>query len=194
MPRLFTAIEIPDDVRARLARLKSPLPGAKWVDPELLHISLRVAGDIDNLSAREFADALSQIGGSAFEITIADLGAFGGNDPRVLWAGVEGGPELETLHRANERAARIAGLPVDGRGFKPHVTLARLRHARADTIARFLGRHGAIRFEPFLVDRFVLMSSRPNIGGGPYVIEETFSLAWAADEMDWPEAGESSLG
>ena len=63
MPRLFTAIEIPDDVRARLARLKSPLPGAKWVDPELLHISLRFAGDIDNLSAREFADALSQIGG-----------------------------------------------------------------------------------------------------------------------------------
>ena len=55
MPRLFTGIELPDDIRQRLARLKSPLPGAKWIEPQNMHVTLRFAGDVDNLVASEFA-------------------------------------------------------------------------------------------------------------------------------------------
>jgi 2'-5' RNA ligase len=179
MPRLFTGIELPPDVREALARVRMPLPGAKWVEPENLHITLRFAGDIDNRVASEFAHGLAAIDGRAFPVRVAGLGAFGGNDPRVVWAGVEAGPELEALARANERAARAAGLPPEKRGFRPHVTLARLKHARADAVARFLGRNGHLRCEPFLVSRFVLLSSRPKVGGGPYVVEDAFPLQGA---------------
>jgi 2'-5' RNA ligase len=177
MPRLFTGIELPTEQREELARLRQPLPGSsRWIEPENLHLTLRFAGDIDNAHAREFADRLAGITVDAFEIRLAGLGAFGGNEPRSLWAGIEAGPELEALARANERAARAAGLPPEGRTFKPHITVARLKHASARDVARILGRIGAFRGKPFTVGRFVLFSSRPKIGGGPYVVEEAFPL------------------
>ena len=176
MPRLFTGIEIPAATREEIARLRRPLPGGKWMEPENLHLTLRFAGDIDNVQAAEFADRLASISVDAFEIRLAGLGVFGGNEPRSLWAGVETSPELEALARANERAARSAGLPPEGRAFKPHVTLARLKYAGPDEIARILGRIGAFRSRPFLVGRFVLFSAKPNVGGGPYVVEAEFPL------------------
>lgn len=176
MPRLFTGIEIPSELRNELSLLRAPLPGAKWIEPENLHITLRFAGDIDNRVAAEFADFLGAIDTDAFTLRFSGLGAFGGNDPRVLWTGIEAGPELEALARANERAARLAGLPPEPRAFKPHVTLARLRNSRVEPIARYLGRHGHFRTEPFFVSRFVLFSSRPQTGGGPYVVEAVFPL------------------
>lgn len=176
MPRLFTGIEIPEAARAALARLRTPLPGAKWVAPEEMHVTLRFAGDIDNLQAREWVDALAQIDVDCFEVRIAGLGAFGGNDPRAVWAGVEGGPALAELARLVERAARNAGLQPETRAFKPHVTLARLKGSRVDAVARVLQHNAAFRLEPFVVERFVLYSSRPQVGGGPYVIEDAFAL------------------
>jgi 2'-5' RNA ligase len=177
MPRLFTGIELPETVRNRLARLRAPLPGARWIEPGNLHITLRFAGDVDNLVATEFADALSLIDTTVFDARVAGLGVFGGNSPRILWAGVEGGPALEALARANERAARAAGLEPEKHAFKAHVTLARLQHTRADAAARFLEQKSSFSCQPFAVERFVLFSSRPQRGGGPYVVEEAFALA-----------------
>ena len=176
MPRLFTALELPDPLRQQLGRLSVPLPGAKWVEPENLHLTLRFAGDIDGRKARDFADELSQISVPVFSIRLAGLGAFGGNDPHTIWAGVEAGPELENLAKANERAARAAGLPPETRKFKAHVTLARMRGTSPDQVARILERHGAYKSELITIEQFVLFSSRPSTGGGPYAVEEVFPL------------------
>ncbi|HEY8129273.1 MAG TPA: 2'-5' RNA ligase family protein, partial [Hyphomicrobium sp.] len=54
MPRLFTAIEVPEEICEELHRLRMPLPGARWMKPESYHITLRFAGDIGNGEAREF--------------------------------------------------------------------------------------------------------------------------------------------
>lgn len=177
MPRLFVGLEIPDDVRQRLARLSMPLPGAKWVDSRNYHVTLRFAGDIDNLAAREFADQLARIDIRCFTMRLRGMGSFGGADPRAVWAGVEATAELDELARATERAARLAGLKAETRAFVPHVTLARLKHSRDDAVARFLGRHAAFRSPDIFVGRFVLFASKPLVGGGPYVIEETYPLA-----------------
>jgi 2'-5' RNA ligase len=176
MPRLFTGIEIPAQTREELARLRVPLPGGKWLEPETLHLTLRFVGDLDNQQASEFADRLADIEADAFELRLAGLGTFGGNEPRSIWAGVEASPQLEALARANDRAARAAGLPPDGRQFKPHITIARLKFAGPDEIARVLQRIGAFRSHPVLVSRFVLFSSKPKTGGAPYVVEEAFAL------------------
>jgi 2'-5' RNA ligase len=176
MPRLFAGLELPEDVRGELARLKCPIPGARWVEPANLHLTMRFAGDLDTLRAAEFAGALSEINASAFSLRVSGTGAFGGNAPAVLWAGFEKNADLDALQRATERAARRAGLPPETRAFKPHITLARLNHARDETLARFLERHARFTAGPMFVSRFVLFSSRPKVGGGPYVVEEAFNL------------------
>ncbi len=187
MPRLFTGIEIPAEPREQIARLKIPLPGGgKWTEPDNLHLTLRFVGDIDGGQAREFADQLETIDVDAFQLRLSGLGVFGGNEPRSIWAGVEPSPPLEALARANDRAARAAGLPPDGRPFKPHVTLARIKHAGPEEVARVLQRLGAFRAEPFIVSRFVLFTAKPKTGGGPYGIEEAFNLRGGeyAGELD----------
>lgn len=181
MPRLFTAIEIPEATRIRLSLLRAPIGGAKWVQPENMHITLRFVGDIDGRTADDLADLLADASVPPFTVSISGGGAFGGRDPRVLWAGVNGGQELDALYRANERAARAAGLDPDPRDFRPHVTLARMRRARQSEVARFLAENGDLRMEPFLVTRFVLLSARPGSGGGPYVVEAAYPLGEGAE-------------
>ena len=185
MPRLVTAIELPDDIRSELGQLHLPMPNARWLKPENYHLTLRFAGDIDNSLAKEFAANLAGIDTDAFEIRLSGLGAFGGTDPHNVWVGVEPSHELELLARAHEKAARAAGLPPDTRMFKPHVTLARLKYSSAEAVARFFTRFGGYRSEPIFVSEFVLMSSKPVTGGGPYGAVESFPLhggVFAADD------------
>jgi len=186
MPRLFSAIEIPRRIAQRLTTLRSGLSGARWIDPENYHLTLRFIGDVDGATARDFTNALGEIDLPPFDLKLNGLGSFGGKKPRNLFVEIEPSPALDALQRATERAARKAGLPPEGRNFKPHVTLARLRGARPDTVATYLERQGGVRAEPFIVNRFVLYSSRDSVGGGPYVIEAAYDLedAHAADDAN----------
>jgi 2'-5' RNA ligase len=185
MPRLFTAIPLPAALADTLAGLSAPLAGARWIDPGDMHLTLRFAGDLDNRTADEFHAALSAIDEPAFTLKLAGFGAFGGQQPRTLWAGVAESRWLDALARANERAARSAGLPPERHGFKPHVTLARLKGTRPEAVARMLEGLGAFTSAPFPVESFSLFSSRPKVGGGPYVIEDTFRLRGADAPGPW---------
>ena len=184
MPRLFAGIELPEDIKDQLSDLARPLPGAKWVDDDDLHLTLRFAGDIEGRVARDFTELLAEIEADAFELRLDGLGTFGGHEPRVIWAGVSQSPQLEALARACDRAARNAGLPADLKPFKAHVTLARLRGTPPEVVARALQQIGAFRTEPFSVSAFVLFSSRPKVGGGPYVVEATYPLRGGWYDMD----------
>jgi len=184
MPRLFSAIEIPRSIAEQLIMLRSGLSGARWIDPENYHLTLRFIGDVDGATARDFTMALGGIAVPPFELRLNGLGSFGGNRPRALFANLAPSEGLETLQRANERAAREVGLPPESRNFKPHVTLARLRGARADAVATYLERQGGVAAEPFTVNRFVLYSSRNSVGGGPYVVEAAYGLEDPYDAED----------
>lgn len=174
MPRLFSALEVPDPVRQRLALIRAPFAGARWIAAEDMHLTLRFFGDIDGRMADEVADFLGGVQARPFEVTIADLGTFGGRDPHTLWAGVMPSEDLNLLQSAHERAARAAGLPPETRTFRPHVTLARLRGVRERDAATFLQHNGGFRTEPFVVSRFVLYSARPVTGGPPYAVEAAY--------------------
>ena len=176
MPRLFSGIEIPNQIRGHLSMLRAGLNGARWIDPENYHITLRFLGDVDDRTAQEFADRLSVIRADAFELRLTSLGSFGGRKPRSVWAGLAPSEALMHLQKAHERAARQSGLAPEARNFKPHVTLARLRGISASAVAGFLEQNGGFASTPFTVTRFVLFSSRASQGGGPYIVEEAFPL------------------
>src|SRR5262245_57574026 len=80
MPRLFTAIEIPEQTRLRLSLLRAPIGGAKWVQAEDMHITLRFAGDIDGRTADDFTNLLAETHVQPFTVSISGGGAFGGRD------------------------------------------------------------------------------------------------------------------
>ena len=177
MPRLFTALEIPDHVATQISLLQGGLPGARWIERENLHLTLRFVGDVENPVARELADALHQVKASEFGLTLRDLDVFGGKKPHSLFAGVERSENLNALRFEHERISQKIGLEPEGRKFKPHVTIARVRGATTQAIARYLSAHGGFQSPEFNISRFVLLSSRESVGGGPYVVEESYELA-----------------
>lgn len=176
MPRLFTALEIPSDIGARLSILRGGLPGARWVEPENYHITLRFIGDVDDRTANDAADLLAGIARQPLRISIGGLDAFGGDRPRSIFARVEPRPDLLDMQAEQERVLRRAGLEPEGRKYTPHVTLARMRDVKPRDVADWLATRGGAPGQEFEARRFVLMSSRANSGGGPYVVEEAYPL------------------
>jgi len=178
MPRLFTGLEIPADIAFALSLKRGGLHGARWIDAENYHITLRFIGDVDNATAADVEASLERLANSLpFTVRLTHLGGFGGNKPHALYVGIELNDTLARLQAAHERLLQRIGLPPEGRKYTPHVTLARLRGTAPEEVARYLAMAG--RFEPmeFLARRFVLYSSRDSVGGGPYVVEQSYPLA-----------------
>jgi RNA 2',3'-cyclic 3'-phosphodiesterase len=176
MPRLFTALEIPQSAALSLSLLRGGVPGARWIDRENFHITLRFIGDIDHRTADEVVEAFDRIRRQQFMLTLSGTGFFGNRKPHSIWAGVQPAPELNALQADLERVCQRMGLPAEPRKFTPHVTLARLKNARVDDVVHYLTGRGDFQALPFLVTKFVLMSSRDSVGGGPYVVEEEYPL------------------
>ncbi len=176
MPRLFTAIEIPAHVGESLALLRGGLPGARWVEPENYHLTLRFIGDVDDAVAREVASLLANVRRSAFELRLEGLSSFGGRKPRAVIASVAPVEPVIDLQAEHERLMQRVGLEPEGRKYTPHVTLARLRDSTSRQVAEYLSTRAAFRSVEFPVARFVLFSSRASIGGGPYVVEAAYPL------------------
>jgi 2'-5' RNA ligase len=132
--RLFTAIDIPEDVveglRSLLKRLK-PLAKLSWSRVENLHITIKFIGEWPEERLDEMKRALAATPApSPVEIAVRGLGWFPNERrPRVFWAGIEGGEPLRSLAHATEQAVAQLGVPVEERPYSPHLTLARIKEA-----------------------------------------------------------------
>jgi len=177
MPRLFTGLEIPAELAESLSLLRGGLPGARWIDRENYHLTLRFIGDVDDEVAREVAWLLGKVRRREFELQLDGLSAFGGHRPRAVVAVVEPSPSVMELQAEQERLMQRVGLDPEGRKYTPHITLARLRDSKSHDVAEYLSSRGGFRWPPFKVSRFVLFSSRASVGGGPYVVEAAYPLA-----------------
>jgi 2'-5' RNA ligase len=177
MLRLFTGLEIPGDVGQSLSMLRGGLPGARWIDPENYHVTLRFIGDVDDAVAHEVASLLGRVRRQAFELRVDDLISFGGRKPRAIVATLGPTRALMELQAEHERLMQRVGLEPEGRKYVPHVTLARLRDSSSRQVADYLALRAPFRSPPFKVARFVLFSSRASGGGGPYVVEASYPLA-----------------
>src|SRR5918999_4019401 len=105
MPRLFVALDLPDDVKQSLEHLTRGLGDVRWLGPEQQHLTLRFIGELDNGRMYDIAEALSLVAGVPFELRLKGLGHFPPRgEPRVLWVGVEKSAELAGLKRRIDRA------------------------------------------------------------------------------------------
>lgn len=186
MPRLFTGLEIPDDLAFSLSLLRGGLSGARWIDPENYHITLRFIGDIDGGMARDIAHMLEGVQRDALTLTVEGLRIFGGDRPRALVASIAPSRALMELQAEHERIVRRCGMAPETRKFTPHITLARLRDTSPRHAAEFLALRGPLFAPSFTVNEFVLFSSRASTGGGPYIVEADYPLGYAEEIEEWP--------
>ena len=144
MPRLFTGLEIPEALRESLSLLRGGLPGARWIDPENYHVTLRFIGDVDDAIAQEIAWLLRQGSAQRFELRLDGLQSFGGRKPRAIVAAVAPSQPVMELQAEHERLMQRVGLEPEGRKYTPHVTLARLRDSSSLEVAEYLSARGSI--------------------------------------------------
>jgi 2'-5' RNA ligase len=177
-PRVFLAVELPEEVRAaaaaHAARLRGEFPEARasWARPESLHVTLKFIGEVEAARVEDLSRAARAAaeGSAPFELLVEEAGTFpprGG--ARVLWLGVKdpsGG--LALLQRRLEDECAAAGFPRESRRFRPHLTLARPRPGRDAQAVAEAHRRLAFRTNPFEVSELLVMRSRLGPGGSRY--------------------------
>jgi len=178
MVRLFVGVELPEDVRERMSALCGGVPGARWVPPENLHLTLRFIGEVDGGEADDIYHALSSVRPRSFDLTLSGVGHFeSSGEVRQLWVGVERNAELVALRDRIESTLVRVGLPPEGRRFTPHVTLARLRDTPVHRASTFLAHNSLFRAGPITVSHFTLFSSFLQGTGPIYTAEADYPLS-----------------
>ena len=175
--RLFTALAVPEEHRARLSALAAGVDGARWVAPQNLHVTLRFIGEVNEAAGGDVAEALADVRSDPVAVTLEGSGHFGNRKKAYsVWIGVRAAPELLILRDRIDRALASCGLARESRKYAPHVTIARLGRARPDHVRAWL--EGAARFAapPFEAREFVLYESRPGRSGYAYVPLAEFGL------------------
>ena len=181
--RLFTAIDIPHEIREgllALTRRLKPLAKIQWSPVENLHITTKFIGEWPAERLNEMTGALAGLPQSGLiKIDVRGLGWFPNERrARVFWAGVEGGEPLKALAHATEQAVGRLGVPVEERDYSPHLTLARNREGEPLTILQEQIRglpaaHCGFDFGSFEAAEFILYLSK----AGRYTPLATFPLA-----------------
>ncbi|CAN5220520.1 RNA 2',3'-cyclic phosphodiesterase [soil metagenome] len=182
MLRLFTAISVPWPVVERLKTLQTGIPGARWRPEEAFHITLAFYGEVSEAQADDLAAELARVRapgqGGLSEIALKGVGAFGDTHrSRTLWAGVEPNEALNVLAGRCRTAAERAGVRMEARTYKPHLTLAYL-DADADParVGSWIGDHNLMSQPGLRIDRFGLYSSTLNASGSAYALEQDYPL------------------
>jgi 2'-5' RNA ligase len=177
MIRLFAALALPAEIAQALVRRQRGVETARWRPTGSLHVTLRFFGDIREDVARDLDAELSGLGGGPFDLELAGVGAFGeGRDIHAIWAGVTENPPLARLAKGCESAARRAGLKPESRHYRPHVTLAYLRHPDPAEVAAWIQANNLLKSPPIPIDRFGLYSSHPSKEGSYYRLEAEYPL------------------
>lgn len=133
--RLFWAVNLPAEIKTKLAFLQSLLRGVsadvKWVEQQNLHLTVKFMGDVDRRKINDIVQAV--------ELAVADSGPISlefhgtgffphSRQPRVIWVGVRGEVDkFRRLHQLVEKNLIAFGFPPESKGFSPHLTVGRVR-------------------------------------------------------------------
>jgi len=128
--RLFIAVEIPGDIRKKLASLQAKIGDigkVKWVEEENIHITMKFLGDVDDGKVGEINDSLETVKHDTFKCEVKGFGTFPNEDYiKVMWAGIEPESQFKILSDKIEKTLEPIGFKKESR-FHPHATIGRVR-------------------------------------------------------------------
>ena len=186
MIRSFLAIDLPEATRQALGtvqkHLKQSATGVRWVKPSSIHLTLKFLGNIHPAQVEDIARAVAQEIRDHPPITLraAGLGAFPSlRKPRVIWIGMEG--EVQRLNRIQariENALEPFGFVREKRGFRPHLTIGRVKDRRR--LQALVDAMATLNMEPFNsfdADEIILYKSDHRATGEIYTKLHRMPLA-----------------
>lgn len=197
--RLFVALELPAELRARLASLlrslRSDLPDARWVRAEALHLTLAFLGERSQGDVDALASGLLPVFARyhPFAVRVGGAGVFPHRRAaRVLWLGLDGGDALGELQgEVAQTVTDLLDVSPDRRPFRPHLTLARCRRPWSEKAVRRFEEAASLRAE-FEVDHGTLFESTLAPGGAVHDELASFPLgpAQCADQRPLSEGAD----
>jgi 2'-5' RNA ligase len=138
--RLFVAIDVSDETRAQLRRVRESLvnrlassrsaPRVAWVADAAAHVTVRFIGEVSEGTADTIQRALAApFDQPAYDVDFVGVGVFpNARRPRVVWIGAARGQE-ETAALAAAVDTRLD--PIIGKGeeraFRAHLTVGRVK-------------------------------------------------------------------
>jgi 2'-5' RNA ligase len=165
--RLFVALDIPEEIRRRIADLALELrrhaPKAGWARTDGAHLTLKFIGERPAAELDSIRSALDPVRTSSpIEIAFRGAGFFENERrPRVLWAGVQAPEALHELAADIERRLAPLGIPPESRAFHPHITLARFdRPSESGDLPRMVATLAKQEFGSTISREFHLYESR----------------------------------
>ncbi len=178
--RAFIAIELPEALRLKLARLTAELrqagpPEVKWVNPDGIHLTLKFLGCIPADTVPRITQAINE---SVRDIAPIPLKAEGlgvfphPRRPQVVSVGVSGDVErLAGLEKRIETRLTPLGFAPESRPFTAHLTLARAKDQMTPEERERLGQlvmTARFAATPFTADGVSLMRSELRRDGAIY--------------------------
>jgi 2'-5' RNA ligase len=133
--RLFVAVTPPPEalraLRLTLAPMLDGWDRLRWSREESWHITLAFLGEVDASLVPQLSRRLARVAArhSPMELSIRGAGAFSRPAAaRVVWSGIAGpDTDLRRLADSVAAAARRAGITVEERRFRAHLTVARCK-------------------------------------------------------------------
>lgn len=174
--RTFCAIELPEQVRARLQdhvrRLREAVPdaSASWSKPENVHLTLKFFGNVRKDALPRISEAAERTAREflPFSIRVGNTGAF---RAQVLWIGVEDpSGQLSKLQRRFEEECAREGFAKEDRAYKPHLTIARIRRPEGARKLAETHRQTEFAFTEIRVNELVLFRSQLSPKGSIYTV------------------------
>jgi 2'-5' RNA ligase len=135
--RTFIAVEVPPEVKQRALKLIGELQQSsakvRWVGADAMHWTLKFLGDVELLDTHKICEAVARAVEplAPFDVEASGAGAFPDvSRPRTVWLGMEQGTErMIELHGRIESELAKLGYRPEGRRFRPHLTIGRVRSA-----------------------------------------------------------------
>ena len=178
MPRLFVAVNLPDEPSQQLQQLQDVRLSARWTPPAQYHLTLRFIGEVDQPVSRSLREALNAIQGPSLRLQSGELDVFPSRRrPRVLVLRIRPTSALKALQADVETATQEVGLPPDDRPFSPHVTFARLKKPSLKHVRSFLRSRQDFTLDPFSTSDFHLYQSELHSDGARHTRLATYALA-----------------
>jgi len=182
--RLFIAARPPDTVRRGLSDLLGLLgsrgDGVKWVGSDSIHLTLKFLGSVNEAKVGAINDTAARCvrGVGEIPLSVGGVGAFPNmRRPRVVWVGLAGQVErLVSLADAFEDACFTLGFPKEGRAFRPHLTLGRVRDLLSVETIKKIEQSKDVVLGDMIVDALELIKSDLHPSGAVYTTLSHFPL------------------
>ena len=178
--RAFIALPLPPSDAEVLAAMGARCPVGRGIEEDNIHLTLAFLGDVSDADLSEIHDELSTIRQSAFSYALSGITSLGGRRGHAMTLTAHGGAALTQLHDSIISRVHGAGVTLERRRFRPHVTFARLPgKMNSDEQARlgdYLKREGTMALPEVPATQFTLYESVLTKNGAYYIPLEDYDL------------------